>query len=55
MTKETRDLSSTRIVNPQDRPASKIKKREITVKEATQSARKTSSRYKAALKELARR
>lgn len=55
MTKATRDVSSTRMKNPQGHPASKAKKREITVEEATESARKISKRYKATLKELAKR
>lgn len=55
MTVKKPDVSSTRIINPKAGPATKTKTRDMTVDEAKKSARKTSGRYKAALKELARR
>ena len=50
-----KDVSSTRVINPQKRPASATKTREITAEEAKASSRKAINRYKSAIKDLARR
>ena len=55
MTVEKRDVSSTPIINKSAGPKTATKTRDMTVKEAKDSAKKVSRKYGNALKELARR
>ena len=55
MNSKNKDVSSTRPIDPAERPASTIKTRKITVEEAKASSRKAIGRYRSALKELAKR
>ena len=55
MSTKDRDAPSSPLDNAENQPPPTVKGREITVEEARASARKAMSRYKSALKELARR
>ena len=55
MSTKDQEGPSTPVDNAEDRSSPAVKRREITVEEAKASARKAISRYKSALKELARR